>query len=66
MTLFQAKMLLTGLKFEAKTGMKMTSKVNTYRIAADILGYPKNSRPSKEQLIRELEAAIVETELQEA
>jgi hypothetical protein len=66
MTLFQAKIALTGLKFELKTGMKMSSKVNTYRIVATALGYPKNARPSKEQLIRELEAAIVETQLQEA
>jgi len=66
MTLFQAKIALIALRFEAKSGMKMSSKVNTYRKVADVLGYPKNARPSKEQLIRELEAAIVETELQEA
>lgn len=66
MTLFQAKLALIGLRFEAKTGMKMTSKVNTYRMVATALGYPKNARPSKEQLITELEAAIVETEIQEA
>ena len=31
MTLFQAKMALTGLKFELKTGLKMSGKVNTNR-----------------------------------
>jgi hypothetical protein len=66
MTLFQAKLALIGLRFEAKTGMKMTSKVNTYRMVATALGYPKNARPNKEQLIIELEAAIAETEIQEA
>lgn len=62
MTLFQAKIALTGLKFQARTGMKMTSKVNTYRLVATALGYPAKARPSLEQLIRELEAAIVDTQ----
>lgn len=65
MTLFQAKMALIALKFEVKSGMKMSGKVNTYRMVADILGYPKNARPNKEQLINELEMAIAETEMQE-
>lgn len=65
MTLFQARIALIGLRFEAKTGMKMTGKVNTYRMVADALGYPKKARPSKEQLIQELEVAIAETEWQQ-
>ena len=65
MTLFQARIALIGLQFEAKTGMKMTSKVNTYRMVADALGYPKRSRPSKEELIENLQLAIAETEAQQ-
>ena len=65
MTLFQARIALIGLRAEARTGLKMTSKVNTYRMVADALGYPKKARPSKEQLIQELEVAIAETEWQQ-
>lgn len=62
MTLFQARIALIGLKFEAKTGMKMTGKVNTYRLVATALGYPKSARPSKETLIERLEQSIAYTE----
>jgi len=65
MTLFQARIALIGLRFEAKTGLKMTNKVNTYRLVANALGYPKNARPSKQELIQNLELAIAETEAQE-
>ena len=65
MTLFQARIALIGLRAEARTGLKMTNKVNTYRLVADALGYPKKARPSKEQLIQELEVAIAETEWQQ-
>lgn len=44
LNLFQAKMLLIGLKFEGKTGMKMTSKVNSKKLAADLLGLPVRSK----------------------
>lgn len=70
MTLLQLKVALTGLKFEAKTGMKMTNKVNTYRWVATALGYPVKARPKVTVLIAELEALIGEYErlrkLQEA
>lgn len=62
MTLFQAKIALIGLRTEARSGMKMTSKVNTYRLVATALGYPAKARPNINQLIVELEAAIAETE----
>ena len=65
MTLFQARIALIGLRFEARSGMKMTNKVNTYRMVADALGYPKKARPSKEELIQNLELAIAETERME-
>jgi hypothetical protein len=64
MTLFQARIALIGLRFEAKTGMKMTGKVNTYRMVANALGYSKKARPSKEELIQNLELVIAQTEAQ--
>jgi hypothetical protein len=67
-TMLQLKMALMGLKFEARTGMKMSAKVNTYRWVADVLGYPRNVKPSKQTLILELEHLIsrLETEPAEA
>lgn len=62
MTLFQAKIALTGLKLQARTGLKMSSKVNTYRLVAAALGYSPKQRPSLQQLIEELEVAIADTE----
>ena len=61
-SLFQARILLIGLKFERDSGMKMTSKVNSFRLAANVLGYPKNKRPSYEVLIKGIEEGIAETE----
>ena len=60
MTLLQLKVLLIGLKFEARSGMKMTSKVNTYRLAASVLGYPVKARPAKAELIEGLERLVNE------
>jgi hypothetical protein len=65
-TMLQLKMALTGLRFEARTGIKMTAKVNTYRWVADVLGYPRNAKPSKQTLILELEALISNLETQPA
>ena len=61
MTLLQAQVALTGLKLQAKTGMKLTNKVNVYRMVANALGYPSKSRPSLPTLIQQLEVAINET-----
>lgn len=60
LTLFQAKFLLIGLKFEAKTGMKMSGKVNSKQIAASALGLP--SRSKYPVLIEALKLSIHETE----
>lgn len=64
MTLFQAKLALIALRLEAKSGIKMCSpsKVNTYRLTATALGYPKNSRPSIHTLVTQLEEAIAYSE----
>jgi hypothetical protein len=61
MTLLQAQVALSGLKLQAKTGMKLTNKVNIYRMVANALGYPSNSRPSIPTLIEQLEQAINDT-----
>lgn len=61
MTLLQANVALMGLKLQAKTGMKLTSKANIYRMVADALGYPSKSRPSIPTLIEQLEQAIADT-----
>ena len=68
LTLLQLKVLITGLKFEAKTGMRMSGKVNSYAIAKSFLGLPKNSRPKKDELIEALQQVLtdVEVNLQEA
>lgn len=60
LTLFQAKLALIGLRFEHKSGMKMTSKVNTKKLVAEALGLPVRSKYPV--LIEALEAAIKETE----
>jgi hypothetical protein len=62
LNLLQARLLVTGLKFEAKTGMKMSGKVNSKRIAAQALGLP--TRSTYEVLISGLEEAIRLTEVQ--
>ena len=61
MTLLQAQVALSGLKLQARTGMKLTNKVNVYRFVADALGYPSKSRPSLDVLIQQLEQAIADT-----
>lgn len=61
MTLLQAQVALSGLKLQARTGMKLTNKVNVYRFVADALGYPSKSRPSIPTLIQQLEQAIADT-----
>ena len=61
MTLLQANVALMGLKLQAKTGMKLTNKANIYRMVANALGYPSNSRPSLPTLIQQLEQAIADT-----
>jgi hypothetical protein len=61
MTLLQATVALSGLKLQAKTGMKLTNKVNIYRMVANALGYPSKSRPSLQELIANLELAIEDT-----
>lgn len=60
LTLFQAKMLVIGLKFELKSGLKMSGKVNSKRIAAQALGLP--TRTKTEVLIESLENVIQKTE----
>ena len=64
MTLLQANVALMGLKLQAKTGMKLTNKANIYRMVANALGYPSNSRPSLPTLIQQLEQAIEDTKAQ--
>lgn len=64
MTLLQAQVALSGLKLQAKTGMKLTNKVNVYRMVANSLGYPRNSRPSIATLITQLEQAIIDTKIE--
>ena len=61
MTLLQANVALMGLKLQARTGMKLTNKVNVYRMVATALGYPSKSRPSIPTLIEQLEQAIAHT-----
>ena len=59
-SLLQAKILLSGLKFEAKTGMKMSRHVNSKQIAASALGLsPRSKYPV---LIAALEESIAHTE----
>lgn len=60
MTLFQARLALIGLKFEAKTGMKMSSKVNTKKLVAEALGLPVKTKYPV--LIAALEQSIKNTE----
>lgn len=60
MTLLQLKVALIGLDLETRTGMKMTSKVNTYRIVADYFGFPKSARPRKEALVEMLRFEVAE------
>jgi len=62
-TMLQLHVALIGLRFEAKTGMKMSGKVNTYRWVADVLGYPSKARPTKAELIANLEEFISRVEL---
>ena len=64
MNLLQATVALSGLKLQAKTGMKLTNKVNVYRMVANALGYPSKSRPSLQELIANLELAIEDTKAQ--
>lgn len=64
LSLFQARIALLGLRFEHKTGMKMTSKVNTKKLVAGALGM--SSRTKYPELIEALEAAIKTTEEAEA
>jgi hypothetical protein len=64
LSVFQLRILITGLKFEAKTGMKMSSKVNSSLIAKSFLGLPLNSRPKKEHLIAALEQVLAEAEME--
>jgi len=64
MTLLQAQLALSGLKLQARTGMKLTNKVNVYRMVANTLGYPSKSRPSLQELIANLELAIEDTKAQ--
>lgn len=63
LTLLQLKVLITGLKFEAKTGMKMTNKVNSSLIAKRFLGIPEKARTKKEVLVEQLERVLA-TELE--
>jgi hypothetical protein len=66
MTLFQARIALIGLRAEVNSGLKMTNKVNTYRMVADALGYPRKARPTKQELIQGLELAIAKTGAQKS
>jgi len=60
LSLFQAKILLSGLKLEAKRGMKMSRHVNSKQIAASALGLsPRSKYPV---LIAALEESIAHTE----
>jgi hypothetical protein len=61
LSLMQARMLVIGLEFEKKTGMKMSGKVNSKRIAAEALGLP--TRTKIDVLIAGLKEAIRYTEI---
>ena len=52
LTMFQLKLLILGLRFEAKTGMLMTSptKVNSAKMAKEFLGIPIKKRIPKADL----------------
>lgn len=58
LTILQLRVLITGLKFEAKTGMKMTNRVNSSLIAKRFLGIPDKSRVKKEDLVKQLEQVL--------
>ena len=60
-SLLQLKTCIIGLKFEKKTGMKM-SRFSARDCAKDILGYSTNERPSFDKLITSMEALLAEAE----
>lgn len=64
LTLLQLRVLITGLKFEAKTGMKMSGKVNSALIAKRFLGHPDKARIKKDVLVEELERVLTDVEAQ--
>lgn len=61
-TMIQLHTALIGLRFEARTGMKVSRHVSAYQWTKNLFGYPPKSRPNKEMLVRALEGLISDIE----
>lgn len=64
-TMIQLKTALIGLKFEAKTGMKVSRYISAYAWVKNLFNYPPKSRPNKQMLIQQLESLIDDIEANE-
>ena len=61
-SIFQLKTCLMGLRFEKKSGMRVSHAISAREFAKKVLGYSSKQRPSFDELIAKMETLLSEAE----